>query len=67
MFVIGQLLGLGFTSFVWLIAIIVIGGMLWRSRSSEFVAGTYIVLKTFRIHDDPASKTLIEISGRASG
>jgi len=59
--------GLGVTTFVWLIAIIVVIGIVWRGRKNSFVSGTLIVLKRFRIDGYPSAKTVVEVSGRASG
>jgi hypothetical protein len=57
---------LGFSSFLWFVAIVAVIGLVWRGRKS-FVTGTPIVLKKFRIDEGAAFGPAIEISGRASG
>jgi hypothetical protein len=59
-------LGGGISTLIWMIAIIVVGVIVWRGRT-KFVGGTPIVLKHFRINEAPSAKTVIEISGRLSG
>jgi hypothetical protein len=63
----GLMPSLGFASFVQLATFIVIVILVWRERKYGFVSGTHLVLKKFRLYEAPASKVLVEISGRASG
>src|ERR1035437_3563240 len=58
--------GYGFPTLIWIIAIIVVGGIVWRGRT-RYVSGTTIVLTRFRINEDPAARTAVEIAGRVSG
>lgn len=48
-----------------LVVVLIVGGVLLRGRST-YVRGTSMVLKSFRISEDP-SEPAIEIIGRASG
>lgn len=59
-------LGGGFATLVWVVAIVVVGGVMWRERKG-FVSGTPIVLKTFRVNEDPNAAIAVEIIGRAAG
>ena len=58
--------GSGFSSLIWVIAIVVVGGIVWRGRTRH-VSGTPIVLTRFRMNEDPAARTVVEIAGRISG
>jgi hypothetical protein len=62
----GPGLGLGFSTFVWMVAIIVVVGVIWRERRG-YVSGTPVVLKKFHLNEDPTAGTAVEIVGRASG
>jgi len=59
--------GYGVSTLVWLIAIIVVVGIVWRGRRNNYVSGTPVVLKRFHVNEDPSAKTAVEISGRLSG
>lgn len=59
-------IGTGFTSLVWMIALIIVATIVWRGRKNH-VPGTTIVLKRFRINEDCSAKIGVEIVGRASG
>lgn len=63
-FGIGQ--GLGLSTLVWIIALLIIGGVILRERKG-FVSGTPIVLKKFHINPDRNATNVIEIVGRAAG
>src|SRR5215467_11573183 len=65
-FIPGFGIGYGLTTIVWAIAIIIVGGIVWRGRK-HYVPGTLIVLKRFHINESPLAKTGVEIVGRASG
>jgi hypothetical protein len=58
--------GGGFSTLVWLVAIVVVSVVVWRGRSG-FVSGTPIVLSKFRVNEDLTARTSVEIVGRASG
>jgi hypothetical protein len=56
----------GFSTLVWIVAIIIVAGIIWRGRKN-YVPGALMVLTRFRINEDPSAKVCVEISGRASG
>ena len=58
--------GSGFSTLVWLIAIVIVSVVVWRGRSG-FVSGTPIVLSKFLVNEDLTARTSVEIVGRASG
>lgn len=60
-------IGYGFSTIVWIIAVIIVGGIIWRGRRNNYVPGTLMVLSRFRINEDPSAKVGVEIVGRASG
>jgi len=55
--------GYGFSAFVWLITIVVIGGVLWQGRRRS----SLWVLTRFVVNEDPAAEVGVQIAGRASG
>ncbi|HTP68152.1 MAG TPA: zinc ribbon domain-containing protein [Dongiaceae bacterium] len=59
-------MGYGFTTLIWIIAIVIVGSIVWRGRKG-FVQGTTMVMKSFRINEDPSAKRCVEITGRAAG
>lgn len=58
--------GLGFLNLIQLIVFFILAVVVWRERKG-FVSGTPIVLKRFRLSQDPAAGAVIEITGRVSG
>lgn len=58
--------GYGFSTLIWIIAIIIVGGVVWRGRT-RYVSGTTIVLTRFHINEDPSAGPALEIAGRVSG
>jgi hypothetical protein len=66
-------LGLGlsgwslFTSFVEVIAFVILVGVVWGARKEKYVSGATIVLRRFHLDENPAARVAVEISGRASG
>lgn len=59
-------LGFGFSTVVGLVLFVLLIVVVWRGRGN-FVGGTPIVLRSFRVSGDPTAATIIEISGRISG
>jgi len=51
---------------IWAVAFLVVGWIIWGGRKN-YVAGTAMVLKKFRINEDPSARAAVEITGRASG
>jgi hypothetical protein len=58
--------GYGFSTVIWIIAIIIVAGVIWRGRT-RYVSGTTIVLTKFHINEDPSAGPALEIAGRVSG
>lgn len=59
--------GVGFEGFIVFVVIVIVGGMVWRGRRNEFVAGTYVVVRKFKLSESPSSKVVVDISGRVAG
>ncbi|HTD44959.1 MAG TPA: zinc ribbon domain-containing protein [Bryobacteraceae bacterium] len=61
-----QFFGFGLLALVQVGLFIMFILIVWRGRVN-YVSGTPIVLKDFRVDDDPAAETAVEIVGRVSG
>lgn len=57
---------IGVSSLVWFVAFVIIVLVAWRGRA-RYLSGTTLVLKKFRLNDDPSAQTVLEVSGRPSG
>jgi hypothetical protein len=61
-----QFFGVGILALVHLGLFVMFVLIIWRGRAN-YVSGTRIVLTDFRVDDNPAAETAVEIVGRAAG